>query len=207
MDKSDRVLDYWFGAPGTEEHGLHREMWYRGGPEIDAEISEQFLTLYERAATGELSQWRESYRPCLALILLLDQFPRNMFRGKPKSFYTDAEALNTARHAIEQGYDRELNLNFQQFFYLPFEHSEDIADQRRSVELFLAGAEDERKELTIGYAVKHLEIIQQFGRFPHRNLILGRDSTVEEIKFLEDGGEDVQFGTQRNQDAKGSSPD
>ena len=90
---------------------------------------------------------------------------------------------------------------------MPFEHSEDIADQRRAVELFRASADGAHKEENIGYAVKHLEIIEQFGRFPHRNTILGRESTAEEIKFLEDGGEDVQFGTQRNQDADGTSPE
>ena len=206
MDEFDRVLDYWFGASGREEHGVYREMWYRGGPEIDAEITEHFHTLYECAAAGELDHWRDGARPCLALTLLLDQFPRNMFRGKPQSFATDTQALKFARHVVEQGYDWELHLNTQQFFYLPFEHSEDIAYQRRSVELFRAGAEDERKEENINYAVKHFEIIQRFGRFPHRNTILGRESTSEEIKFLEDGGEDVQFGTQRNQDSESSPP-
>ena len=199
MDEFDRILEYWFAAPGSEEHGTFREMWYHGGPEIDAEITERFGPLYERAAAGELDHWRAQTRPCLALILLFDQFPRNMFRGTPKSFATDPKAIEIARHAVEQGFDRGLDFNAQQFYYMPFEHSEDLADQRRSVELFRAGADGEHKEENIGYAVQHLEIIEQFGRFPHRNTIVGRDSTPEEVKFLEEGGEDVQFGTQRNQ--------
>ena len=207
MDEFNRVLDYWFGTSGSQEHGVYREMWYRGGPEIDTEITEGFHTLYTCAATGELNHWRDGARTCLALTLLLDQFPRNMFRGKPQSFATDTQALKIARHAVKQAYDQELHPNTQQFYYLPFEHSEDIADQRRSVELFRASAEDERKAENISYAVKHFEIIQQFGRFPHRNIILGRECTAEEIKFLEDGGEDVQFGTQRNQDFERSPPE
>ncbi len=206
MDDFDRVLDYWFGPPDSQVHGTFREMWYHGGPEIDSEIAERFATLHERAAAGELDYWRGQARSCLALILLFDQFPRNMFRGEPQSFATDANAVEMARHAVERGYDRGLDFSTQQFYYMPFEHSEDIADQRRSVELFRAGADGEHKEENIGYAVKHLEIIERFGRFPHRNGILGRESTPEEIKFLKDGGEDVQFGTQRNQDSEGAPP-
>ncbi len=207
MDEIDRILDYWFGPPDSEIHGTFREMWYRGGPEIDSEIAERFEALYERAAAGELDDWREQARSCLAMILLLDQFPRNMFRGEPRSFATDAKAVETARHAVGRGYDRGLDLNVQQFHYMPFEHSEDIADQRRAVELFRAAADDERKEENIGYAIKHLEIIERFGRFPHRNAILGRDSTPEEIAFLDHGGEDVRFGTQRNREPEGASDD
>ncbi len=200
MNEAGDVIDYWFGAPGDAEYGSHREMWFGGGPEIDAEITERFGALHVRAAAGEFDHWRDEARACLALILLLDQFPRNMFRGEPRSFATDAEAIEIARHAVDQGYDRGLDLNIQQFYYMPFQHSEDLADQRRSVELFRAGADDERKEENIGYAVQHLEIIERFGRFPHRNEILGRESTPKEIKFLEDGGVDVQFGTQRKQE-------
>ncbi len=129
-----------------------------------------------------------------------------MFRGTPRSFATDPKAVEIARHAVERVYDRGLDLNIQQFYYMPFEHSEEVADQRRAVELFRAADDDERKEENIGYAVEHLEIIERFGRFPHRNAILGRESTPEEIKFLEDGGKDVQFGTQRNQDSEGAPP-
>ncbi len=201
MDEFERVLDYWFGPPENETYGTFREMWYDGGPEIDSEIAERFGTLYERAAAGELDHWRGQARSCLALILLLDQFPRNMFRGTPRSFATDPKAVEIARHAVERVYDRGLDLNIQQFYYMPFEHSEDIADQRRSVALFRASADNERKEENIGYAVKHLEIMEQFGRFPHRNTILGRESTPQELKFLADGGEDVHFGTQPGEGA------
>ncbi len=207
MDEINRILDYWFGAPDSAEYGTYRELWYDGGPEIDAEIADRFGPIHQRAAAGELDHWRERARPCLALILLFDQFPRNMFRGEPRSFATDAKAVETARHAVERGYDRGLDLDTQQFYYMPFEHSEDIADQRRSVELFRAGADDERKQEHIDYAVRHLEIIERFGRFPHRNAILGRDSTPEEIAFLDHGGEDVRFGTQRNRGPEGGSDD
>lgn len=199
MGEAADVLDYWFGPPGSDERGAYREMWFHGGPKIDAEIAERFTTLYERAAAGELDHWRDDAEACLALILVLDQFPRNMMRATPEGFATDPKAVEAARHAIERGYDRGLDANFQQFYYMPFEHCEGLSDQRRSVELFQASADNERKEENVRYAVQHLEIIEHFGRFPHRNAILGRDSTPDEIKFLEDGGADVQFGTQRNQ--------
>jgi uncharacterized protein (DUF924 family) len=200
MNEAGEVLDYWFGAPGEAEHGAHREMWFRGGPEIDAEIAERFGALYEQAATGAFDHWRDEARACLALILVLDQFPRNMFRGTARAFATDGKAAGLARHAVERGHDRGLGLDSQQFYYLPLQHGEDLADQRRQVELFRAGAENERKEEHVGFAVQHLEIIERFGRFPHRNAILGRESTPDELQFLEDGGEDVLFGTQRNRD-------
>ena len=206
MDEATEVLDYWFAPPDSEEHGAHRELWFDGGPEIDAEIAKRFRPLYERAAAGLLDHWRDDARACLALILVLDQFPRNMFRATPEAFATDAKAVEIARHAVEQGYDRGLDPNFQQFYYMPFEHSEDLADQRRSVKLFGASADHERKEENVGYAVQHLEIIERFGRFPHRNAILGRESTPEELEFLEHGGEDVQFGTQRNQAPEDDQP-
>ncbi len=201
MDEAGDVTDYWFGAPGGAEHGSHREMWFRGGPVVDAEIATRFGALHRRAAAGELDRWRDDARACLALILVLDQFPRNMFRGQSRSFATDARAVEIARQAIVRGDDRGLHLSTQQFYYMPFEHSENLADQRRSVELFRAGADDERKEENIGYAVKHLEIIERFGRFPHRNAILGRQSTPQELKFLEEGGDDVHFGTQPDEGA------
>ncbi len=207
MDDINRILDYWFGPPDSEEHGTYRELWYHGGPEIDAEIADRFGAIHERAAAGELDHWRGHARPCLALILLFDQFPRNMFRGAPRSFATDVKAVEIARHAVAHGYDRGLDANTQQFYYMPFEHSEDLADQRRAVELFRAGTDDAHKEEHIGYAVRHLEIIERFGRFPHRNAILGRDSTPEEIAFLDHGGEDVRFGTQRNREPDGASDD
>jgi uncharacterized protein (DUF924 family) len=204
MKDFEQVLDYWLGPADSEIYGTHRDLWYRGGPEVDAEIIAKFGALYERAAAGALDHWRDDPRSCLALILLFDQFPRNMFRGTPKSFATDGKAVELARHAVAEGFDRGVPANVQQFYYMPFEHSEDIADQRRCVELFRAMADGDKKEENLGYAVQHLEIIEQFGRFPHRNAILGRESTPEELRFLEEGGEDVQFGTQRNQDPEAS---
>ncbi len=199
MNEFDGVLDFWFGALGSPEYGSFREMWFEGGPALDAEITARFGALYERAEAGEFDNWRDEAGSCLALILVLDQFPRNMFRGTAKSFATDTEGAVLADHAVDRGYDKGLAHLMQQFYYMPFEHSEDPTDQRRSVELFRASAEDERKPENIGYAVKHLEIIERFGRFPHRNAILGRESTDEELKFLTDGGDDVHFGTKTEQ--------
>ncbi len=207
MGEAGDVLDYWFGPPGGEEPGAEREMWFHGGPEVDAEITERFGELYARAAAGGLDHWRDDAGACLALILVLDQFPRNMFRATPEAYATDAMALEAARRAIDRGDDRGLDLNRQQFYYLPFEHSEDLADQRRAVELFRAGTDHDNKDEHISYAVRHLEIIERFGRFPHRNTILGRAGTPDELKFLEDGGESVHFGTQRNQEPDGASDD
>lgn len=199
MNEFDGVLDFWFGALGSPEYGSFREMWFEGGPALDAEITARFGALYQRAAAGELDDWRDEAGPCLALILVLDQFPRNMFRGAAESFATDAKAATIAGHAVDRGYDKDLPHLFQQFYYMPFEHGENIADQRRSVALFRASADDERKPENIEYAVKHLEIIERFGHFPHRNSIVGRESTAEELEFLEDGGDDAHFGTKPEQ--------
>jgi len=199
MPRIDDILDFWFGRPGDAGYGGKREIWFEKNDDFDAEIRDRFMVDYEAAEAGRLDPMQRTARGALALVILLDQFPRNMFRGQSRSFATDARAGEIARHAIEQGYDRGLALGTQQFYYMPFEHGEDPTDQRRSVELFRASAEDERKTENIGYAVQHLEIIERFGRFPHRNAILGRESTDEELNFLTDGGDDVHFGTKTEQ--------
>ena len=180
------ILDFWFGAPNDLDYGESRDIWWTKCPAFDASIRVSFMANYERAAAGELDDLQVTPRGTLALIIVLDQFPRNMFRGTPRMYATDAKALAMARRVLDVGYDEALIPIERLFVYLPFEHSEDLADQRRSVELCRGLADLPDSEQTIDSAVRHLEIIERFGRFPHRNAILGRDSTPEEATFLEE---------------------
>jgi uncharacterized protein (DUF924 family) len=189
LEEATEVLDYWFGAPGSPEHGTRREMWFQEGRTIDAEIRDRFLPLHRRAAAGELDHWRDDPRACLALILLLDQFSRHIYRDRPEAYAADPKALATAQHALDAGYDRGRPFVELNFFYLPFTHSEDLGAQHRSVALRKALPEHEEKEKAIVRAAEHMEVIDQFGRFPHRNDILGRESTPEELKFIADNPE------------------
>jgi uncharacterized protein (DUF924 family) len=169
------VLDFWFSDRA-------RELWFLRDGAFDTEILDRFQGLAEAAAAGELDDWLESAKGTLALIILLDQFPRNMHRGSALAFATDAKARSAARLALDRGYDQGATDDERCFLYLPFEHSEDLADQNRSVRLFeMLG--DAR---WIDYAVRHREIVARFGRFPHRNAVLGRPSTPEEEAFLEE---------------------
>lgn len=183
----EEILAFWFGREGEEGYGEFREAWFLKDPDFDREIRDRFEGVYEEAASGELEDWKEEARSCLALIVVLDQFPRNMFRGDARMYAADGLALAAAWHAVERAYDRELPAFQRMFMYLPFEHSEDLEDQRRSVVLFegLAGEEPGAMNLT-SYAVQHLRIVERFGRFPHRNGILGRETTLEEAEFLEE---------------------
>jgi uncharacterized protein (DUF924 family) len=188
MSQADEILVFWFGQPNLADYGKQRKFWFIKSPETDREIRERFLSDYEQAAANQLHSWQESPHSCLALILLLDQFPRNIFRGTPKAFATDAAALSAAQHAVTQGFDREL-LNVQRWFvYLPFEHSENLKHQHQCVELFASLKDDPESTSAIDYAQRHLEVIERFGRFPHRNEILGRKSTPAEIEFLKQPG-------------------
>ena len=180
------VLDYWFGAPGSADHGRRRDIWFKDGRTIDAEIRERFRPLHDEAACGALDRWREDARACLALILALDQFPRHIFRDRPRAYATDPRALATAKFALEAGYDRDRPIVELNFFYLPFSHAEDLAAQHRSVELRRALPEHEEKEKSVSRAIDHMEVIARFGRFPHRNDIVGRETTPEEARFLAD---------------------
>ncbi len=184
--EAEEVLDYWFGAPGSADHGRRRDVWFKDGRTIDAEIRERFLPLHEQAACGGLDRWREDGRACLALILVLDQFPRHIFRDRRHAYATDRRALATARHALDAEYDRGRPFVELNFFYLPFSHAEDLAAQHRSVVLRRALPEHDDKERSVTRAIDHLEVIQRFGRFPHRNEIVGRESTPEEARFLAD---------------------
>ena len=189
--EADEVLAFWFGREDEPGYGEFREAWFRKDPEFDQQVQERFGPLYERAAAGELDGWREEARSCLALVICLDQFPRNMFRGDGRTHATDDKALETARYALERALDRELPPFQRVFVYMPFMHSESVEDQRRSVELFGRLAEKPGAPDLTSYAVGHMEIVERFGRFPHRNVILGREPTPEEAEFLQ--GPDSSF--------------
>ena len=182
---SDEILAFWFGAPDAEDFGQRRPFWFRGPAGFDAEIRERFLADYDAADAGAYDHLRASALGTLTLILLFDQFPRNMFRGTARAYATDAKSLALANHALDRGFDRGLIVSQQMFMYLPFEHSEKLADQRRAADLILPLAEDyDGGERSIKAVERHLEIIERFGRFPHRNAALGRESTAAEAEFL-----------------------
>ncbi|MFZ5509672.1 MAG: DUF924 family protein [Pseudomonadota bacterium] len=183
------VLDFWFAPPGSREHGQQRRCWFVKDPAFDQEIRRRFLPTWEAAAGGALDHWRGAPAPMLALIVVLDQFPRNLFRGEARAFSSDARALACAEEAVARGFDQQLAPVQRIFVYLPFEHSEDAGAQARSVELFsaLAAAHEGFAE-TLRYALRHRDIVARFGRFPHRNAILGRASSAEEMEFLRQPG-------------------
>ncbi len=180
------ILSFWFGDPQAPDYGAPRTFWFQSTPHLDREIRDQFEDLHRKAAKGELDMLMESPEGSLALILLLDQFPRNMYRGTPQAFASDAKALEIAKHALEKRFDQSLLPVHKMFLYLPFEHSENVEDQENSVALFKTLGNDEGLE----YALQHRDIIARFGRFPHRNEILGRKSTPDELNFLKEPGTD-----------------
>lgn len=188
MARVEEILDFWFGSPKSEDYGKERSFWFTKKPEFDRELGDRFLLNYEQAARGELDYLQDSPLGCLTLVLLLDQFGRNMFRGTPKSFATDAKALFVAQGAVERGSDRALLPVQRWFIYLPFEHSENLADQERCVELFATLSNHPASANTIEYALRHKAVIERFGRFPHRNKILGRTNTAAEAEFLKQPG-------------------
>jgi uncharacterized protein (DUF924 family) len=182
------VLGFWFGEPGSPERGRPRKCWFEKSEAFDAEVRYRFLALQRRAAAGKLRKWERTPLAALALVVLLDQFPRNMFRGEARAFACDALALRVARHIVDSRFDSMLRPVERWFAYLPFEHAEDLAVQRRSLTLFGALAGDPDSAGTISYARRHYDIVRRFGRFPHRNAILGRVSTSEEAAFLSQPG-------------------
>lgn len=188
---SEKVLAFWFGREGEEGYGEFREAWFTKDPDFDREVRDRFEDVYEEAVAGGLEGWKKEAKSCLALIVVLDQFPRNMYRGDPRMYAADGLALAAARHAVQQAYDRELPAIQRGFVYMPFMHSEDLEDQRLSVELFEGLAREPGTTDTTWYAVQHLRIVERFGRFPHRNDILGRHTTPEEAAFLK--GPDSSF--------------
>jgi uncharacterized protein (DUF924 family) len=180
------VLDFWFLAPGSDGYGKVRDVWFRKDDAFDTSIRERFGALMEQAVAGGLREWDEQGpQGLLARIILLDQFTRNAWRNTPQSFSGDALALAAARKLVDTGADHAL-LPVQRWFgYMPFEHAEDAAMQERAVTLFTALASaNEGYEGVLDYAHRHRGVIARFGRFPHRNEILGRSSTPDEIAFL-----------------------
>lgn len=159
------------------------QRWFRKDEAFDAEFRDRFLALHERAARGELDAWADTAEGALALAILLDQFPRNAFRGTARMYATDAKALALAHRAIDAGHAQAIEPQLRPFLYLPLMHSENLADHERLAPLAAAvGGEHAR------YAVHHRGILERFGRFPHRNALLGRESTPEELRFLAEGG-------------------
>jgi uncharacterized protein (DUF924 family) len=158
--------------------------WYERDDAFDAELRRRFLALWQKASAGELSSWEASDEGALALDIVLDQFPRNMFRGDARTYASDAPAREVAHRAIERGVDARIDPELRQFLYLPFNHSEHLADQLRCIELTRAAGNAEN----LKWAEHHADIIRRFGRFPHRNRLLGRTTTPEEQAFLDQGG-------------------
>jgi uncharacterized protein (DUF924 family) len=185
--RAERILLFWFEPEPGSDAGAIRSRWFVPNPEFDGMCKARFLTSYEDAAHGRLAEWRNEPRSCLALVLLLDQFPRNLFRDAARAFATDAKARELSHHAIASGFDRDLSPLMRMFIYLPLQHSENLDDQLESVRLTCALA-TENPDLaeTLQHAEQHLETIRRFGRFPGRNRALGRQSTEQEINFLRD---------------------
>lgn len=206
LASAQEVLDFWFGAPGSPVHGRTRAEWFRKDPVFDAQIADRFGPLVLAALAGGLLDWEPgggdpaedladggltgaSARQALALLIVLDQFPRNLYRGDARAFDGDARALDVAGRLVAAGLDRTLLGVERQFVYLPFEHAESLVAQRCAMALFTQLARDEPglSDL-VEWARRHHDIVARFGRFPHRNAVLGRQSTAEEIEFLKQPG-------------------
>lgn len=173
MTTPAEILDFWYTPPMSEH-------WFASTPMIDEAIRQRYENLWKQAAAGELSSWQEDAQGCLALCIVLDQFPLNMYRGKPESFSTEQQAVAISKQAIARGFDRQLAKNQVAFLYMPLMHSEHLNDQDESVRVFAqAGLKDNAH-----FAQHHRDIVRRFGRFPHRNAILGRESTVDELEYL-----------------------
>ena len=174
-DSRAAILTFWFEETKPVQ-------WFQKNPDFDDLIRARFAGDYDLGSAGIYDSWMENEEGALALIILLDQFPRNMFRDSPRAFATDGRALIVAKHALDEHFDRLLEPAKRKFLYLPFEHAEDIEMQKRSVDLFASMKKDD--PLSYDYALRHRDVIAKFGRFPQRNAALGRASTPEETAFL-----------------------
>ena len=174
-DTQQEIIRFWFEEVSPQQ-------WFQSNPELDEEIRARFEVTHEMADDGLCNSWGVDAEGSLALVILLDQFPRHMYRRTPKAFASDERALLVAKQAVHKGFDQVLEPVKRGFLYLPFQHSENLQDQKKSVELFGAMADD--NPAGDMYAKRHYVPIEKFGRFPHRNEILGRESTEEEIEFL-----------------------
>ena len=173
---------FWFETLNLSQNIEKRDIWFKSTPSFDQAIKDRFMSAYEQAAENKLDYLMEDQAGCLALIILLDQFPRNLFRHSAKAYATDHKAHSVACHALYQKYDKNMSPWHQIFVYLPFEHSENINDQNLSVKLFTSLNIESATEA----AIDHREVIEIFGRFPHRNEALGRANTPEEIEYLKE---------------------
>ncbi|HVE89195.1 MAG TPA: DUF924 family protein [Burkholderiaceae bacterium] len=183
----EEVLDFWFGAAGDSERGKTRQLWFLKSDETDQLVRNRFGGTVEAALNGRIDEWALTPRGKLASIIVLDQLTRNIFRDTPRSFAGDAQALRLSSSLVDREDDRLLALRERWFVYMPFEHSEFLNDQIESVRLFEQLAKEGLEE-PLPWAVKHYDVIKRFGRFPHRNSILGRESTTEEVEFLNEPG-------------------
>ncbi len=174
------VVGYWTTA-GPKK-------WFAKSYAFDEALRLRFEPTHHAAARGEYMTWRDTAEGCLALVLLLDQIPRNLYRGSAHAFATDPLARSIAHEAVERGFDQDVEPALRPFFYLPFEHSEALEDQDRAVALFEAHDAVTGDVSSLEWAVRHRDIVRQFGRFPHRNAAFGRETTPEEQAFLDDGG-------------------
>ncbi|MCY4499321.1 MAG: DUF924 domain-containing protein [Rhodospirillaceae bacterium] len=189
MTGYSEVLAFWFGDPGDEDSNEFRDAWFGKDDAFDSEVRSRFAGVVAKASAGDCDAWQETPDGALALTIVLDQFSRNIFRRHPTAFATDARARSVARRALDRGFDRRFPTMQKLFFYLPFQHSENLADQRRGVAHLTTilgdfdGALYERFHFAIH---RHCEIIERFGRFPHRNETLGRATSAAEAAFLEE---------------------
>ncbi len=196
MEQAESILEYWFGTEADDAVAARRqaELWWKKNSKVDQEIRERFASLLDAAVNGSLDDWLTDPRGRLAMIILADQFSRNMYRDTPRSFAFDSYAQTWCKAGLESGAHRLLRPIERVFFYLPMEHSESLEDLQLSVALCKELAEsvpDAHRELFdsyLNYAVRHHDFVQRFGRFPHRNAILGRESTDEEVAFLQKPG-------------------
>ena len=187
--QAQAVLDFWFLPPDNPGYGQSRAEWFRKDEAFDARIAERFGALIDDALAGGLRAWEATPHGALARLIVLDQLTRNVHRGTPRAFAGDAQALALAQSLTEQGLDQQLPPMLRAFAYLPFEHAEDLAMQARAVELFqLLSQAQPGFDGMLDYAERHQEVIARFGRFPHRNAILGRASTPQELEFLRQPG-------------------
>jgi uncharacterized protein (DUF924 family) len=192
-DEVRAVLDFWFNEDA-------KSRWFAPSAAFDQAVAEQLGEGHQRAAAGAFDGWQSSAEGCVALCILLDQVPRQLFRGQARAFATDDRALAVARHALDAGFDRQLTVEQRQFLYMPFMHSERLEDQDRCVALYEAPELRDKLE----HAVEHAELVRRFGRFPHRNMALGRASSAEEEDHLAQTAR--HFGQAAVQDDAGDEP-
>jgi uncharacterized protein (DUF924 family) len=187
--RATEVLDFWFGRAGDDFHLQPRPQWFRKDPDFDAAIRHRFGALIDAALRGELAGWARQPATAVAQVVVLDQFTRNAYRDTAAMFAGDVRALAAAHALCASGQDRALPGVMRQFVYLPFEHAENLDDQRESLRLFgQLGRDVPALAGLLEWAQKHHDIVARFGRFPHRNVLLGRDSTAGEIEFLKQPG-------------------